>query len=472
MKRLAPLVCACLLLVTLPASGQRVEGFPPCRRANELPPGAPVNVELATVTDTEFVVTWMTCSAGRPMKTDSIVSYREVGGDHGGRAHGTESAFHHIRVTDLKPGTTYTYIVTSNGIQAPQDRLHPGIFTTLTPPPGKELFTVAVLADIHLGERVSGLATSDPTELPPGYRNDLDYPYRMLEAAVDGVNSEDVSLTLVPADNSSHGDLHDLTQARKQLSRLKRGYMIARGPHDRPNQSEAASSECPPDGDCFRRVFRSGVRTTAEPQHVPQVRSHRKWMFIALDSANLESGMGEISDEQLAWLERRLKKAEKQKRPSVIFFHHPVAEYSSTLAVPPAVFGVNQEDAQEFLALIGGYDVRLVLNSHTHRNWIAYSPHTGRMPILELGPTKEYPGGYSLFRFYEGGFMRTWIPIKCEFCKVWRETTRGQYLSMYPFYTTGSLRDRNFVHHFDSPDVPGIPSIPMGIWPPAVPGEA
>ncbi|MBA2725720.1 MAG: metallophosphoesterase family protein [Actinobacteria bacterium] len=472
MGRLAAFVCACLVLLALPASGQAVEGFGPCQRANELPPGAPVNVELATVTDTEFIVTWLTCSAGAPIESDSSVTYAQVGGGGAGTATGPKTAFHYVRISDLEPGTTYSYSVGSGGITAPPDRLHPGTFTTLTPPPGKELFTVAAVADIHLGETVSGLATSTPTELPPSYRSDLPYPAKMLAGAVAGINSEDASLTLIPADNSSHGELHDLTEARHLLAGLDGDYMVARGAHDRPGQYEEAASACFPDADCFRQVFRPNVTATSEPQHLPEARSHRGWMFISLDSANLETGTGEISEGQMSWLKSRLEKAKKQDRPAVIFFHHPVAEYSSTLAVPPAVFGVNQEDAQGLLTLIGNYDVRLVLNSHTHRNWIAYSPHTGRMPILELGATKEYPGGYSLFRFYEGGFIRTWIPIECGFCNTWRETTRGEYLSLYPFYTSGSLRDRNFVHLFDSPNVPGIPSTPLGFWPPAIPGEA
>ena len=471
MGRLASFVCACLVLLALPASGQAVDGFPPCERATELPPGAPVNVELATVTDTEFIVTWLTCSAGAPLETDSTVSYTSAGGT-AGLAIGSETAFHFVRVSNLDPGTTYNYTVSSSGRQAPPDRLHPGTFTTLTPPPGKELFTVAAIADIHLGETVSGLATSSPTELPPSYRSDQAYPAEMLAAAVDGINKEKASLTLVPADNSSHGEFHDLTEAHRLLAGLESEYMIARGAHDRPNQYEAGAAECSPDGDCFREVFRPNVAGVTDPQHVPEARPHRRWMFISLDSANLTSGAGEIPDDQLSWLEVQLEKAKKKQWPSVIFFHHPVAEYSSTMAIPPGVFGVNQQDAQNFLTLIGGYDVRLVLNSHTHRNWIAYSPHTGRMPILELGPTKEYPGGYSLFKFYEGGFMRTWIPIECDFCNTWRETTRGEYFSLYPFYTSGSLRDRSFVHRFDTPDIPGIPSSPMGLWPPAVPGEA
>lgn len=195
-------------------------------------------------------------------------------------------------------------------------------------------------------------------------------------------------------------------------------------------------------------------------------------MVIALDSADPATGTGRIGQDQIDWMRIQLERAGRAGWPAIVFFHHPVAEYSSTLAVPPAIFGVEQRDAQRFLQTIAEFDVRLVINSHTHRNWIGYSPHTGRMPIIEVGPTKEYPAGFTTLTIFEGGLIRQWVPIDCGFCNVWRETTRGEYLSLYPLYTLGSLRDRNFVHLFDGPDVPGIPSLPLGIWPPVVPGSA
>ncbi|MFN2388747.1 MAG: fibronectin type III domain-containing protein [Actinomycetota bacterium] len=461
-----------MVLAALPASGQAVPAFGACERANELPPGAPVNVELANVSDTELIVTWLTCQAGAPVEADSSILYGPENGNTTQVIAPGRRAFHYMRITGLEPGTRYTYTVLSNGIPAPRDRLNPGVFITLTPPGGKELFRFSVLADVHLGETVSGLATSTPTELPPGYRSDRPYPEVMLEAAVAGTDKERASLTLLPADNSSHGERHQLEEARRVLSGLDGRYLMARGAHDRPNQYEGATAECGPDGDCFREVFRPKMRVTGEPQQAPQAINHRGWMFIALDSADLATGLGRLSADQLQWLEAKLEKAKRKKRPAVVLFHHPVSEYSTTFAVPPGVLGVNQADAQAFLELVGRYDVRLVINSHTHRNWISYSPHTGRMPILEVGPTKEYPGGYSIFRVYRDGLIREWIPLDCDFCRAWRETTRGEYLSLYPLYTTGSLRERSFVHRFDGPDVPGIPSLPLGLWPPVLPGQA
>jgi hypothetical protein len=456
---------------TPPAAGQ-VPALGPCQRAAELPPGAPVNVELATVTATEATITWLTCAAGSPAVADAAVTVYGPGLARRTFLGSPDTPYHLVRLTGLEPGTTYAYTVSSNGITAPVDRANPGAFTTLSPPPGNHLFAFAVLADIHVGEDVSGLATSSPAELPPGYRSERDYPEEMLAAAVDAINAGDASLTLVTADNSSHGQLAELRAARRLLDGLDHRYLVARGSHDRPNQYQRARKDCPGDGDCFRVVFRPGVKGGLEPRPRPAALVHRGYRFIALDSADPTSGQGTLGSKQLAWLERQLLAATRAEQPVVIFFHHPVAEYSTTAAVPPAIFGVNQADAQALLELIGRFDVRLVINAHTHRNWIAYSPRTGRMPIIETGPTKEYPGGYTLIDVYEGGLMRTWHPIDCRFCNAWRETTRGEYFTLYPYYTLGSVRDRNFTHVFEGPDVPGVPSLPLGLWPPGLPPEA
>ncbi|HWC32837.1 MAG TPA: metallophosphoesterase family protein, partial [Actinomycetota bacterium] len=382
-------------------------------------------------------------------------------------------AFHHAEIGGLEPGTTYFYQVFSDGVPGRYDRYHPGSFTSLRPPAAKPLFEFAILADIHIGEDVSG------SPAVPTYRAspEDDYSTAMARAAVAEINGRGVDFTMLPADNSNHGSRHDLEDAKAILDGLERPYVIARGAHDRPKQYEEAVEECGADGDCFRAVFFPERPAGAQPQHIYYAYDtgrKSRYVVIALDSANLDTGTGELSDEQLAWLDRKLTETDRGNVPVFIFFHHPVSEWSTTLAVPPLVFGVNQQDAQEFLQIVGRHDsVRTIVNSHTHRNWISYSPWTGRVPILEVGPSKEYPGGYSIIRAYRDGFTRTFHRLRCEFCRRWIETTRWEYAGNYPHYTTGSLRDRNFVHRWDRPDVPaGPPSLPFNPWPPFVPMEA
>jgi hypothetical protein len=171
------------------------------------------DLELVTVTDTSFVLTWFTGDRVRqfghdpgpdPVPTDSVVRYGtsperlncEVSAD------GT-TAYHHVEVGGLRPGTTYFYEASSAGQPAQPrvlplldydsltgidrseamspDRLQelamrllgtgatvtasPGRVTTLVPPPGDLLLTVALSNDLHIGEEVSGLVAGD---FPPG----------------------------------------------------------------------------------------------------------------------------------------------------------------------------------------------------------------------------------------------------------------------------------------------------------------
>jgi len=474
MRRILALAALCALAVPAPGRTQELPPAPgPCERPDELIPGAPLHVELVTVSADAFAVTWLTCDGqGRPLPSDTTVAYGAEPNPTTWRMVTPERdvAYHHAEIRGLRPGTTYFYTVSSGGIPGRPDRYHPGVFTTLSPPPGAPLLRFAVVADSHIGEHTSGLATSTPFPFPPGYHED-EYAERMTRAAVDQIDEADVGFTIVTADNSSHGELDQLRDARDILDRLERPYVIVRGSHDRPNQYAGARAQCPSDGDCFRKVFFPNRPAPLEPRHIYYAKFKPRFALIGLDSANLASGMGEISDAQLAWLDEKLTVADEREIPAFVFFHHPVSEWQTTLAVPPLIFGVNQQDAQQFLQVVGEHDsVRAVLTSHTHRNWIGYSPWTGRVPILEMGPAKEYPGGYSIVEVYRKGFVRTFHRLECTFCRRWIATTRWQYLGMYPHYTTGSLRDRNFVHRWDGADLPaGPPSLPFNVWPPGAP---
>ncbi|MGH2981099.1 MAG: metallophosphoesterase family protein, partial [Solirubrobacterales bacterium] len=166
---------------------------------------------------------------------------------------------------------------------------------------------------------------------------------------------------------------------------------------------------------------------------------------------------------QNAFLRRDL--AEHRDQRTFIFFHHPVSEYATAYAAPPVVFGVRPDrGGVEFLDLMARYpNVVGVFNAHTHRNFVSYSPRTGaRLPYIESGAAKEYPGGYSIVRVYSGGYSRNFYrPRNCEFCRDWTATTRSEYLGLYPYYTLGTLDARNFTHVYGCP-IPTPPPSPPG----------
>ena len=60
------------------------------------------------------------------------------------------------------------------------------------------------------------------------------------------------------------------------------------------------------------------------------------------------------------------------------------------------------------------------------------------MPYFEGGAVKEYPGGYTVVRLYETGYMVNFYKTAAPECRAWSERSRGEYLGLYPYYTLGA----------------------------------
>lgn len=419
--------------------------------------GAPPDAELVTVTDTSFEATWTTAE---PSDTTVCVAGRCVRQEEATR-------FHHAEVAGLQPGTRYAYSLRSAGVDQPPSATNPGTFTTLVPPPGRHLSDFALLSDVHIGERCSGTATTLPAPVgstPPCFSSqegEPPYSATMAAAAVDELNRRGIRLALLNADNTSHGEYEQVAELQRIFGGFAGSWHAARGAHDRAGQSEG-EARCGDGGDCFRALL--------FPERAPgriyfsfDAGGHH---FVALDSVKAADGTGDLTDPgQLAFLERDLEEARAAGKRTFVFFHHPVTEYANTTSVPPVIFGVRPEQGrQEFLDLLARFpNVVGVLNSHTHRNYVSYAPASGfRLPYVENGPVKEYPGGYGVLRLYEGGYMRTFHRLRCEFCRAWTSRTREEYYGLYPQYTLGTLSSRNFTHVYDCEGPTPPPSPPFG----------
>src|SRR5580698_3397328 len=194
-------------LLALSAAGASAAAAAPLLRASRAAAAARASaglsaqdLELVTVTDDSFILTWYTADAPppavpfdpdqepAPVATDGIVLF----GTHPARLdrvafqRGGDTAYHYVEVTGLRPGTTYFYQALSGGVAAtprllPQLTFPPGglvippdptaaqleallaellssgviistatgSVTTLVPPRGRLLLTVALSNDIH-----------------------------------------------------------------------------------------------------------------------------------------------------------------------------------------------------------------------------------------------------------------------------------------------------------------------------------
>ncbi len=450
-------------------------------------PAVPMNLELVTVTDTEAVMTWFTGDAttldefGRPTpvaapgrvligSSPDVTTWKEVG------AHGP-TAYHYVEVRGLRPGTTYYWRAESNGLPATGTVVTPGnplqgsappFFTTMVPPPGREIGRVAWLNDLHYGEQVAGLAYSNGSlprgGLPPGFPVDPANPYWrfMGRGAVTEARARGCSLLLANGDLSSEASPTDLAECRSALDSfgtlggtdlVRPGddprYFVTRGNHDRWHSGDTYTACSTKDGglhDCFDDGFRAGFEKDTQHFSVAIGDDRARYRFVGLDS-NDGATTGVLRDSEMQYLEAELAKGDA----TIPLFHHPASATASLTGLPPVADGLDVQDALAFRQLLGRHgNTAGVYAGHTHRNSYSTNAETGSVPYFEGGAVKEYPGGYTVVRLYEGGYMANFWKTSTPDARAWSERSRGEYLGLGPSYQLGALGDRNWSFAVDA----------------------
>ena len=447
----------------------------------------PINLELVTVTDTEAAITWFT---GDPNQLDAFqrptpvaapgrvligtspnpATWVEVG-KHG------PTPYHYVEITGLKPGTTYYWRAESGGVPAvptvipktdPLGGSAPPMFTTMTRPPGREIGRVAWLNDMHYGEQVAGLAYGNSQlpygGLPPGFPVDPKHPYWrfMGRGAVTEAHERGCTMLLVNGDLSNAAEPAALAEVKGVLDSFgrlggtthvaaggARHYFVTRGNHDRWESGPLYSKcESRPDGmrDCFDGAFTAGFVPGTQHFSITFGDAHARYRFIGLDS-NDGSTTGVLRQGELDYLAAELAHGD----PTIPLFHHPASATASLSGVPPVNDGLDVQDAQKFRQLLGKHaNVAGVYAGHTHRNNFSRNVETGTVPYFEGGAVKEYPGGYTVVRLFEGGYMVNFWKTKSAEARAWSERSRGEYLGLAPSYQLGSLTDRNWTYAVDA----------------------
>ena len=408
--------------------------------------------ELVTVTDSGIAAWWPTEAPAdttlRIAKADGS-AFRELRLER-------RREIHVAAIDGLEPGTTYRYELRSGGRRMPRTEANPGRFTTLSPPQGRLLATVAVMNDLHVGEDCSGTITSAAgSSVPPCFTAE-DYAYRMTRAAIDDVRKKhDVDLVIANGDLTDRGRPDEVTRAVDAFGRARAPVRITRGNHDR-RLPEAVG--CGPAGDCLATraaltwVHRLGDRVG----------------IVGLDSCDPDTGDGRLDlGDQLGFLDRSLTELRAEGRHAIVAFHHHITHHANTTHPPPLFFGVRADrGGQACLDVLARHPhVRLALHGHTHRNYVSYDPACGaRLPFLENGAVKEYPAGYAILRIHEDGLVREFHRMTDRFCREWVRTTAGQIWGRHAQYTRGTLASRSFVHQYDAvlPDVPASVLGPVG----------
>ncbi|MEV0298239.1 metallophosphoesterase [Nocardia sp. NPDC050710] len=420
------------------------------------------DLEVVTVTDRSVILTWTTVTpnpAGRLVPVPAGGEVRLGPADSSlapppRYADAGPTPFHYAEIDSLEPGRRYRFEAWSDGVRAtpalnlttltPGSPETTGEFTTLVPPPGRRLRTLALANDVHYGETVSGLVLG---EFPPGFRQLPElppYPEVMLAALLDDLRTpdRDAERLLLAGDLTNEAAPQESRAVRTRLDAwgtLGRDYLVVRGNHDRPHTGAdyRACLPAPADHyDCWGEVF------TPRQQLIEHGVGGLR--VIGLDTSELDTAGGRIERPQFDHLTELLRA--DPDRPTLIFSHHPVTSESGLTNTAGPGFVLNGPDSAALQALYArSPGVFLHHAGHTHRTRRTRPDVDCAVEFLEVASVKEYPGGYCLLRLYEGGYMVNFYKTRSAAARQWSATTRGEYFGLLPDYTLGVHADRNHV---------------------------
>jgi 3',5'-cyclic AMP phosphodiesterase CpdA len=417
-------------------------------------------VQVVTVTDTTAAITWETAEP-----------------QEGGVAYGTDSRnldqtavegapprrFHQCRLAGLQPGTKYHFACRGDPESGERSSPHMS-FTTLVPPPGRELFAFATMTDTHIGQEVVGRVVLAGGKLVfPGVRwREPQVPLWevALQPALEEINSSGCAFTVVKGDLTHNSAPGEFRLAREILGGLSRPFHVVRGNHDHPDLL---------------------LRTFNKPRLWYSF-DHGGMHFVVLDTEPLLGRGNAARESQLQWLAADLGKHADQW--TFVFLHRPIqpdlarsddavsarlVEAGSSLlekmASPTAARAlkfatghlqdVPEPQARRMVELFAQHGrVAGVFAGHVHRNFVGYWPEqTGNLPYVETAPPGEYPCGYAITRVFTGGYMHNYHVPDDDRCLEWSATTRETFERMGVAGKAGTLADRNFVVGFENLDL-------------------
>jgi Icc protein len=133
------------------------------------------------------------------------------------------------------------------------------------------------------------------------------------------------------------------------------------------------------------------------------------------------------------------------RRP-LLFGHHPVTYESAATTEAGPSFDIDRPTAiglQRLYEQTPG--VFFHHSGHTHRNKRTFLLDSEQNPVqsvefLEVGATKEYPGGYSLLRLYTGGYVVSYYKNRTPLALAWAQRTPRRVLQPLPPLHAGHHR--------------------------------
>jgi predicted phosphodiesterase len=163
-----------------------------------------------------------------------------------------------------------------------------------------------------------------------------------------------------------------------------------------------------------------------------------------LDTAIPFSATGHLTAAQIDWLDAG---AAASTVPVIVMGHHQ--QWISGRR-SPQYFGIDP-DASDALSDVMLRRPALIAYTagHTHRHRVRWID--GRIPSIEVGCVKDFPGTWAEYRVYDGGVLQVVHRVSSPEALAWSEECRGLYSDFgvdYAAYAMGTLADRCFAISF------------------------
>ncbi|MBW3588143.1 MAG: metallophosphoesterase [Actinobacteria bacterium] len=276
------------------------------------------------------------------------------------------------------------HAMASQGIPTPPPPEWPAVKEAT--PPGKVIARIGILGDPHIG---------------------LDFANRLIPAAIEDLNRENVDLSVTIGDLTQNGQDASFAAAKKILDGFDHPVALTLGNHDMwGGGDEPAGLER------FTRHFSrkpfeviegNGVRLIALNSAIPQASPFPPFEMTAgrfTDEPNESVPGGRFSDEVKEWVQTL-----ESDGPTFIALHHPPYPY---LGLPPVLFGLDEESTQVLSDLLERTGAWGIICGHTHRS--ALYDLKG-VPVIEVPCPKEWPFAYGVIDVSDEGWAFNLKPV-------------------------------------------------------------
>jgi 3',5'-cyclic-AMP phosphodiesterase len=309
-----------------------------------------------------------------------------------------------------------------DGLAPATDYEHAGIaFRTLPRPSGPLRCRFGTVNDVHFGEVEAGRIDENPNgpirRAAPG---EPPYPETMNRAAADEMAAADLAAVIVKGDLSNDG-----------------------------TPAEFAEFE-----DCYRRPFGDRlhvVRGNHDAYRGQHDYAGDEWIELPgvavalIDTAIPTRSTGHVTPAQIDWLDAG---AAASTVPVLVMGHHQ--QFVGGASRSPDYFGIDPDSSDALSAVmrrrpaVVGYTA-----GHTHRHRVRWIDE--RIPSIEVGCVKDFPGTWAEYRVYDGGILQVVHRISAPAALAWSEQCRTLYADFgvdYASYAMGTLQERCFAIEF------------------------